>query len=82
MKGFLGLDGYYKRLVQHYRNVAALLTQLLKLGAWKWTKEAQATFKKLKITMMTLPILAMSGFTLSFEFKTNASSYGVGVVLI
>lgn len=57
VRGFLGLTGYYRRFVQNYWNVAAPITQLLKLGAYKWTEEAQEAFEKLKNAMMTLPIL-------------------------
>ncbi|KAA0032796.1 transposon Tf2-1 polyprotein isoform X1 [Cucumis melo var. makuwa] len=56
----------------NYGSVAAPLTQLLKLGAYKWLAEAQTGFEKLT-TMMTLPILAMLDFNLPFEIQMDAS---------
>lgn len=57
-------------------------TQLLKAGAYEWTKETQEAFEKLKNAMMTLPVLALPNFNLPFEIETNASGNGIGVVLI
>ncbi|KAA0062186.1 transposon Ty3-G Gag-Pol polyprotein [Cucumis melo var. makuwa] len=82
VREFLSLTGYYKRFVQRYGTMAAPLTQLLKLGASKWTDEAHEAFKKLQNAMMTLPMLAMLDFNLPFETETDASEYRVGAVLI
>lgn len=81
VKGFLGLTGYYRRFVQNYGTVAALLTQLLKSGAYKWSNEAQEAFEKLKTAMMTLPSLALPDFNLPFEIEMDASGYGIGAML-
>lgn len=81
VKGFLGLTGYYRRFVQNYGSVAALLTQLLKSGAYKWSNEAQEAFEKLKTAMKTLPSLALPDFNLPFEIEMDASGYGIGAML-
>lgn len=72
VRGFLGLIGYYRRFVQHYGTIAAPLMQLLKLGAFKWTEEAQEAFLKLQNVMMTLLVLALPDFSLPFEIETDA----------
>lgn len=82
MRRFLGLTGYYKRFVQQYGSIVAPLTQLLKNEAFKWTTEFEEAFVKLKNAMRTLLVLVLPNFNLPFEIETDASSFGIGAVLI
>lgn len=60
--------------------VAPLLT-LLKKDAFTWTEEVTNTFEQLRQAMVTLPVLALSDFSLAFTVEMDASGYGIGAVL-
>ena len=82
VRRFLGLTDYYRKFVQHYGMIVAALTQLLKIGGFKWFMEAQEAFIKLQQAMVSLPVLALPDFSIPFEIETDASGYGLGAVLV
>jgi hypothetical protein len=49
IRSFLGLVGYYPRLIKDFSKIAKPITKLLeKNKAFEWTKECQASFEELK----------------------------------
>jgi hypothetical protein len=62
--------------------LVAPLTGLTKKGVFRSTDEAQRTFDKMKEVMSTCPILALLDFTHPFLLECDASSEGIGAVLM
>ena len=74
--------GYYRRFVAHYATIAAPLTELLKKDNFIWSELATAAFEKLKHAMMETSMLRLADFSKTFVIETNASSVGIGGVLM
>ncbi|GJR30663.1 ty3-gypsy retrotransposon protein [Tanacetum coccineum] len=72
IRAFLGLTGYYRRFVPHYAQIAAPLTDILKMKEFTWTDDADAAFNELKSNMQQLATLALPNFTKPFDVTTNA----------
>ena len=55
---------------------------LTKHGAFIWTEESHKFFDHMKEVMRTCPVLTLPDFTLPFVLECDASSKGIGVVLM
>lgn len=82
LRGFLGLTGYYRRFVSNYGTLAAPLTDLLRKNVFVWNATATHAFRVLKTVLTTTLVLRLPNFKQPFELQTDASTTGIGVVLL
>lgn len=58
------------------------INKLLKKGALEWDATTQCTFKTLKNTLASAPILALPNFTVSFLVEVDALGVRVRAVIM
>ncbi|XBJ04555.1 hypothetical protein VPH35_023472 [Triticum aestivum] len=83
VRGFLGLTGYYRKFIKHYGIISRVLSDLLRKDTmFYWTNKEDEAFQHLKSALTQAPVLALPNFKLPFVVETDASKYGIGVVLM
>ena len=82
-RSFLGLAGYYRRYTKNFAAIAGTLRTLTKKDAvFHWNDECQQAFDRLKTLLTTSPITAFPDFNLHFRLYTDASTAGLGAILV
>ena len=79
---FLELASHYRKFVRSFAEKAHPLTALPNRSAqWKCGMEDRDAFNFIKQYLMTKPILGYPDFTREFIIYTDASGYGICLVL-
>ena len=82
LQGFIGISSYYRRYIKDFSTIAHPLTELTKKSnKFVWEKDQQEAFDTLKKCLTSPPILAFPDFDKEFILQTDASGWGLGVVL-
>ena len=84
IRTFLGLTGYYRKVILDYATIAAPLSDLTKKAlpnSLKLNDEARKAFEKLKKLLCSEAVLSSPDFGRPFIIQTDASDRGVGAVL-
>lgn len=83
VRGFLGLAGWYRRLIENFSSVVFPITELLSTKKkLVWSLEAQTAFDQLKPHLTTAPVLINPNFNKTCFLLCDASDYGIGAVLV
>jgi hypothetical protein len=80
---FLGLTGYYRRFIPNFSKITKPFTELLKKGnKYVWSKNYDEAFQSLKKLITTSSVLTQLDITKPFYVYCDASSTGLGCVLM
>ncbi|GBG78040.1 hypothetical protein CBR_g25975 [Chara braunii] len=82
VQSFLGLAGYYQRFIKGYSKIAAHLTKLqCKDRPFDFGTNTRESFLVLKAALLSAEVLRIYDPLLPTRVTTDASGYGIGVVL-
>lgn len=84
VRRFVGMVSFYKQFIEHFSDLTAPITDLLRgtKGKICWTKEADEAFLKIKSVLTSPHVLANPDFKLPFIIESDASDGAVGAVLV
>jgi hypothetical protein len=83
VRSFLGLAGYYRRFIPNFSKIVKPITELLKNDVkFDWSPKYNEAIEQLKVLLTTAPVLAQPDIEKPFDVYCDASSIGLGCVLM
>jgi hypothetical protein len=83
LRSFLGLAQYFRKFIQGYAQSVCCLYDLLKTNAvFNFTDKHRQAFEQVKYSLSHAPVLKAPNFSIPFELWTDASTHGIGAVLM
>ena len=83
IRSFLSLAEYYRRFIPDFSRIAKPMTELLKKGLkFVWDDKCEEAFHTLRARLTTAPVLAQPDNAKPFDVYCDASSTGLGCVLM
>jgi hypothetical protein len=83
IRSFLGLAGYYRRLIKEFSKISMPMIELLeKSKTFEWTPRREASFQELKKRLTTTPVLTMPNMEIPFSIYCDGSGQGLGCVMM
>ena len=83
LEAFVGLAGYYRKLIKDFAAREAPLRDVLKVKPFKMDKNAISAFEDIKDALSKDPVLILPDFSgkAKFELHTDASDRGISAIL-
>ena len=82
LRGFIALASYYRKFVKNFSSIVEPLNRLLKKNVhYVWGDDQHDAFERLKMCLMTPPILTYPNFERPFILYTDASTFALGAIL-
>jgi hypothetical protein len=83
VRQFLGLAGYFRKLIPQFSVKTRVLSTLLKHDAvWQWSQKHTDAFNYVVNILASEPVLTIFNPSLPTELHTDASSKGFGAIII
>jgi hypothetical protein len=83
IRSFIGLSSYYRKFIKNFAQISGPIVKLTKKDQpYKWREEQEESFKQLKQALCDAPVLTHLMEECEVELHTDASGFGIGVVLV
>ena len=83
LRSFLGLAQYFRKFIRGYAQTVCALYDLLKTNAvFNFSDAHKKAFEQVKYSLAHAPVLKAPDFSQPFELWTDASTHGIGSVLM